>query len=76
MRGYISGGGAANEGENGNVSEHHDDSRSRIEVRDGTRVVVIFLHGRDRVLKLLPSNFLTNESRILSYFYRSEQSNK
>ena len=41
MRGYISGGGAANEGENGNVSEHDDDSRSRIEVRDGARGVVI-----------------------------------
>jgi hypothetical protein len=40
VRGYISGGGAANEGENGNVSEHDDASGSRIDVRGGTRAVL------------------------------------
>jgi hypothetical protein len=29
-----------------------------------------------RVLKLLPSDFLTNKPRSLSYFYRSEQNHK
>ena len=42
-RGVIrrSGGGAANEGENGNGTEHDDDSGSWIEVRNSARGVVI-----------------------------------
>jgi len=33
-------GGAANEGENGNGTEHDDASGSRIDVRGGTRAVL------------------------------------